>query len=397
MPVIVLSNNDGCAIARSAEAKALGIKMGDPEFKLRDLIRRENVRVFSSNYALYGDLSRRVGNVLQSMVPDVETYSIDESFLDLTEVREREVEPLARALRERVLRWTGIPTCVGIGPTKTLAKVANYLAKKRPGFAGVCDLRSPEARAGLLPTVPVEEVWGVGGASAAKLGKLGVGTAAELSAMEPDQARALLTVTGSRLVYELRGISCLPLELVEPIRKGIAVTRSFGKPVVRWEEMREAMAAYAARAAEKMRRHGVAAAHLSVFLHTNAHNGDAWYSNAATAPFLEATNDTGEVVAMAVCLGKRIWRAGFRYAKAGVMIAELLPESALQPALWSDFDRERRERLWRVMDSLNAELGRGTVRVLSAGPKAAAWQLRAAYRSPRWTTRWGELPTVRAV
>ena len=162
-----------------------------------------------------------------------------------------------------------------------------------------------------------------------------------------------------------------------------------------WEEMREAMAAYAARAAEKMRRHGVAAAHLSVFLHTSAHNGDPWYSNAATAPFPEATNDTGEVAAMAVRLGERIWRPGFRYAKAGIMIAELLPASARQPALWSELDRERRAKLWRAVDELNLELGRGTVRLLSAGPKTAAWQLRAAHRSPRWTTRWDELPKVR--
>ena len=396
-PVIVLSNNDGNAVSRSNEAKSLGVRMGDPAFKIRDLIKRENITLFSSNYGLYGDFSGRVGDALLSLVPSVETYSIDESFLDLTEFPEREVESLARALRERVLQWTGIPTCVGIGPTKTLAKAANYLAKKRPQYEGVCDLRRMETRMELLATVPVAEVWGVGSASAAKLGTLGVGTAAELAAMEPEQARALLTVTGGRTVYELRGVSCLPIELVEPMRKGIAVTRSFGKPILEWENMREAVATYAARAAEKMRRHQVAAAHISVFLHTSAFNQDPWYSNAASAKFLEATNDTGEVVAMAVRLGERIWRQGFRYAKAGVMIAELLPETARQPALWSEFDRERRAKLWQVVDQLNAGKGRGTVRVLSAGPKSPAWQLRAEYRSPRWTTRWAELPRVRAV
>ena len=172
-PVIVLSNNDGCAVARSAEAKALGIKMGDPEFKIWELIRRERVQVFSSNYALYGDLSRRVGDCLGSMVPTVETYSIDESFLNLGEFSGREVEGLTRKLRDRVLRWVGIPTCVGIAPTKTLAKVANFIAKKRPHYLGVCDLRLDAVRAELLPTVPVEEVWGIGGASAAKLARLG--------------------------------------------------------------------------------------------------------------------------------------------------------------------------------------------------------------------------------
>ena len=191
---------------------------------------------------------------------------------------------------------------------------------------------------------------------------------AGLLAIEPEQARALLTVTGGRTVYELRGISCLPIELVEPMRKGIAVTRSFGKPILEWENMREGVATYAARAAEKMRHHQVAAVHASVFLHTSAFNGGPRYSNAATAVFPKATNDTGEVVAMAVRLGERIWRPGFRYAKAGIMIAELLPETARQPALWSEFDRERRAKLWRVVDALDVEKGRGTVRVRSTGP-----------------------------
>ena len=393
-PVIVLSNNDGCAVARSAEAKLLGIRMGDPEFKIRELIKRENVRVFSSNYALYGDLSRRVGDTLGSMVPKVETYSIDESFLNLGEFNGREVEPLARELRERVQRWVGIPTCVGIAPTKTLAKVANFIAKKRPQYRGVCDLRSNQVRAELLPTVPVEEVWGIGGASAAKLAKLGIQTAADLAALEPDDARALMTVTGGRTVYELRGISCMPLELMEPTRKGIAVTRSFGAPVTSWTEMREALASYATRAAEKMRRYKVAADNLFVFMHTSTFNQDPFYSNGASARFAATTNDTGEVVGLAVRLGERLWREGFRYSKCGVMITELLPEAVQQPALWSELDRERRERAWKTVDQLNAKLGRGTVRILSAGPKDAAWKLRAEYRSPRWTTRWEELPRV---
>jgi DNA polymerase V len=396
VPVIVLSNNDGCAVARSAEAKLLGIKMGDPEFKIRDLIRRENVRVFSSNYALYGDLSRRVGDTLGSMVPTVETYSIDESFLNLGEFNGREVKPLARELRDRVHRWVGIPTCVGIAPTKTLAKVANFIAKKRPQYRGVCDLRSSRVRAELLPTVPVEEVWGIGGASAAKLAKLGILTAADLAALEPDDARALMTVTGGRTVYELRGISCMPLELVEPTRKGIAVTRSFGAPVTSWTAMREALASYATRAAEKMRRYKVAADNLFVFMHTSTFNQDPFYSNGASARFGATTNDTGEVVGLTVRLGERLWREGFRYSKCGVMITELLPEAVQQPALWSELDRERRERAWKTVDQLNAKLGRGTVRMLAAGPKDSAWKLRAEHLSPRWTTRWDELLRVKA-
>jgi DNA polymerase V len=394
-PVIVLSNNDGCAVSRSAEARPW-VAMGDPVFKIRDIIKRENIAVFSSNYALYGSLSEKVTSTLLSMVPTIETYSIDESFLNLGEFGEREVEPLARELRDRVHRWVGIPTCVGIAPTKTLAKVANFIAKKRPQYAGVCDLRSASVRAELLPTVPVDEVWGIGGASAAKLAKLGVQTAADLAALDPDDARALMTVTGGRTVYELRGISCLPLELMESTRKGIAVTRSFGAPVTSWQPMREAIASYATRAAEKMRRYKVAAENIFVFMHTSTFNNDPFYSNGASARFVETTNDTGEVVALAMRLGERLWRDGFRYSKCGVMITELLPETIRQPALWGELDRDRREQAWKVMDKLNATLGRDTVRILGAGPKDAAWKLWAEHRSPRWTTRWDELPKVKA-
>ena len=220
-------------------------------------------------------------------------------------------------------------------------------------------------------------------------------TLADLAALEPDDARALMTVTGGRTVYELRGISCMPLELMEPTRKGIAVTRSFGNPVTTWTEMREAIASYATRAAEKMRRYKVAADNLFVFIHTSTFNKDSFYSNGASARFAATTNDTGEVVALAVRLGERLWRDGFRYSKCGVMISELLPEAVRQPALWGDLDRERRERAWKTVDQLNATLGRGTVRILSAGAKDAAWKLRAEHLSPRWTTRWDELPRIK--
>jgi DNA polymerase V len=395
-PVIVLSNNDGCCVARSQEVNDLGVRMGDPVFKIRDLIKREKIAVFSSNYAYYGDVSHRVMQTLGTMVPIIENYSIDESFLNIGEFSEREVEPLARELRERVHRWVGIPTCVGIAPTKTLAKVANFIAKKRPQYGGVCDLRSSQVRADLLQTVPVDEVWGIGAASAAKLARIGVQTAADLAALDPDNARALMTVTGGRTVYELRGISCLPLELMEPTRKGIAVTRSFGAPVTSWQQMREAIANYAMRAAEKMRRYKVAAENIFVFMHTSTFDNDPFYSNGASARFSETTNDTGKVVAVAVCLGARLWRDGFRYSKCGVMITELMPETIRQPALWGELDCEKRERAWRAMDKLNATLGHDTVRILGAGSEDAAWKLRAEHRSPRWTTRWDELPKARA-
>ncbi len=373
---------------------ALEIPAGFPHYHGPDEALTKILLAFP--FHINGSISQKVSDTIHTLVPTVKNYSIDESFLNLGEFNGREVEPLARELRARVKQWVGIPTCVGIAPTKTLAKVANFIAKKRPQYVGVCDLRSESVRRELLPTVPVEEVWGIGGASAAKLAKLGIQTAADLAALGPDDARALMTVTGGRTVYELRGISCMPLELVEPTRKGIAVTRSFGNPVTTWLEMREALASYATRAAEKMRRYKVAADNLFVFMHTNTFNNDPFYSNGASARFPATTNDTGEVVALAVRLGERLFRDGFRYAKCGVMITELLPEAVQQPALWSELDRERRERAWQTVDRLNATLGRGTVRILSAGPKDAAWKLRAEYRSPRWTTRWEELPVAKS-
>ena len=244
--------------------------------------------------------------------------------------------------------------------------------EKRPQYRGVCDLRSAAARLDLLSTVPGHEVWGIGGASAGKLAKLGIQTAADLAALEPD-VRALMTVTGGRRVYELRGVSRLALDLMETTRTGIAVTRSFGAPVSLWTEMREAIASYATRAAEKVRRYKVAADNLFVFIHTSTFNKDPFYSNGASARFAATTNDTGEVLRLAVRLGERLLREGFRYSKCGVIISELPPEAVRQPALWGELDRERRERAWKTVDQLNATLGRGTVRILSASAKEAAW------------------------
>ncbi|GEO42611.1 umuC protein [Skermanella aerolata] len=396
VPVIVLSNNDGCAIARSNEAKALGIKMGDPLFQLRPLIRLHKIRVFSSNYVLYGDMSSRVMEVLERFSPEIECYSIDESFLRFTGFEHLDLVDYGQEIRATVWRWIGIPTCVGIGPTKTLAKLANFLAKKRSTFEGVCDLTSSALRAELLSTIAVEEVWGIGRAAVAKLEKIGVLTAGDLVALHPKQARQLLTVTGERVVHELRGLSCLPLELVEPQRKGTAVTRSFGQAVTTLDHLIEAIASFATRAGAKLRDHGLAAGTLQVFAHTNRHNGDPWYGNATTMRLLEPTNDTFELVRHASAGLRRIWKDGFRYAKAGVMLGELVPaHRAPQSLLPLSRDREQQARLMQVMDGLNDRYGANTVFPASAGIKRP-WKLRADHHSPRYTTRWNELPIATA-
>jgi len=395
MPVGVLSNNDGCFISRSDELKALGVKMGQPLFEVRDLVRRHGVQVFSSNYTLYGDMSRRVLDCLQTFSPAVEPYSIDESFLDLGGVPDRELQDFGHDIRAQVRQWTGIPACVGIGPSKTLAKLANWVAKKRPEHRGVCIMTEKDAQDRILPLVPVENVWGIGRASAAKLAKLGVCTAADLRDMPLPQVRKALTVMGERIVCELRGLPCLDLELVPPTRQGTAVTRSFGHPVTRWEEMREALAGFAARAAEKLRHHGVVAGYAQAFMHTNRFNGGPQHSAAHGVTFPQATGDTRDIVAAAVRAGEAAWKEGFRYAKAGVVLSDLMPCDAVQSALFRSRDPDRSARLMAAMDALNRTLGSGTVRPASV-PRKASWAPRAGNMSPCYTTRLKDVPEAKA-
>ena len=272
VPVIVLSNNDGCAVARSDEAKALGIKMGEPLHLLQDTIKAHGVRVFSSNYTLYGDISRRVVDVYEDFTPNLEIYSIDECFLDFSGFKDREAH--ARTMRREVLRRIGVPVRVGIAPSKTLAKCANDIAKRNPIFAGVLDMMDDTLADWLLPMVPVGDIWGVGRKTEAKLKKLGIRTAADLRDMPIRQARAVGTVVLERTVLELQGEPCLAFEDVEPQRKGMAVTRSSGQPMMDFETVFQAVTAHVTRAAEKLRQHGLVAGTLTVFFHTNRYRPD---------------------------------------------------------------------------------------------------------------------------
>ena len=392
-PVIVLSNNDGCAIARTAEAKALGIKMGDAWHLIRGRPGMREVRWFSSNYALYGDMSRRVYQVLAARVPRVEPYSIDEFFLDL------DVPgcpaALSHALRAEVRQATKIPTCVGLGPTKTIAKLANAYAKADPRMEGVCDLREERHRATLYAGTPVGEVWGIGGRTVEKLAERGVATVAAFAAMPADQVRDLLTVVGARVQAELRGVSCLPLSLMAPTRKGIAVTRSFGQPVTAWPVMREAVAAYAARAGEKLRAEGLQAGHLTVFLHTNPHRADEVWHSGQRGARIEPTADTRDLIREAVRLLEPLWREGCRFFKAGVMLDDLsVPQ--VQARLFPTRSPEASRRAMAALDAVNAVHGAGTLRPASTG-LARAWSTRAARRSPRYTTRLEEIMGARAL
>lgn len=389
VPVIVLSNNDGCAIARSAEVKALGIKMGEPIFKIRDLIRRHHIRVRSSNYALYGDMSGRVDDVLSSYSPRVENYSIDESFLDLSDYHE-DIDALGRDIRGTVKRWTGIPTCVGFGPTKTLAKLANAVAEDNPALGGVCDLMTDAARDHWLPLMPVAKVWGIGPAFVERLSLLGITTAADLRAMPGTHARQMLTVVGERTVMELRGISCMDLELMPPAKKNTAVTRSFGQAVTSLVEMTEALAYFATRGSEKLREQGQGTRHLTAFMHTNRFNNDPRYSASASARFIEPTDDAPSLITAAKRIAMTIWREGFRYSKAGVILNDLTAIGQGTGVLFSS-QNARTPKLMAAMDEVNRRMGRGTVFPGATGIRRP-WRLKADHHSPHYTTRWDELP-----
>lgn len=393
VPVIVLSNNDGCAVARSDEAKALGIKMGEPLHLIRDKVEAHGIRVFSSNYTLYGDISRRVVSVYEDYSPTVEIYSIDECFLDFSGFADRVAH--ARALRRDVLRRVGVPVRIGIAPTKTLAKCANDIAKKNPIFKGVLDMMDPALADWLLPLVPVGDIWGVGRKTDAKLQALGIGTAAELRDMPLRQARAVGTVVLERLVLELQGEPCIALDEVEPRRKGMAVTRSSGTPMKDFDTLFQAVTAHTSRAAEKLRQHGLVAGTLTVFFHTNRHRPDRpQYAGSRSTRLTPMSSDTVEMVAAAKRCALAAWpRIGsYAFTKAGVMLDDLLPIEDRPRTLFEASSRP--PALMSALDEINARFGKKTLVLASEGMKRP-WQLRAEHRSPRYTTRLSDLPVVR--
>ena len=394
-PVVVLSNNDGCAVARSNEVKALGVKMGAPWFQMRELAKQHGIVALSSNYALYGDMSNRVMQILRDFSPLVEVYSIDESFLrvdGLLPLWDSYVA-LGQAIRQRVKQWTGLPVCVGVGPTKTLAKLANHLAKKRNEFDGVCDLDalSETQQRTYFSSLEVGEVWGVGRRIADRLAGLGIHTVAQLRQAEPKVMRQHFGVVMERTVSELQGISCLHLEEVSPPRKLIISSRSFGQMVTTLQELREAVSTYAARAAEKLRADKSLCCAVQVFIQTNHfRQQDKQYSNGIVIPLSEATSDTRRLTAAALFGLKRLYRPGYLYKKAGVMLMELQPETVRQASLFNAQD-ERSDRLMQLMDRLNNEYGRNTLYVASSGIQQR-WSTQCEMRTPRYTTCWDELP-----
>lgn len=398
-PVVVLSNNDGCIVARSNEAKLLGIQMGQPVFQCQDIIQRHHVQVFSSNYSLYADMSARIMRVLSQIAPTVEVYSIDEAFLDLSSLIIDDLSEFGQILKAKVMQLTGIPVSVGIAPTKSLAKVATETAKLQTHYEGVVSLchLSEEEIDSFLTTIPIEDVWGIGRKYALFLTNYGIQTARDLKYADQRWIRRHLTVTGERIVLELRGITCLPVESRILPKKGIMCAKTFGKTVNTQDELAEAVATYTARVAEKLRAQDSLAASLTVFLQTDRFKTEQpHYANSFTVDLPFPTAFTPELMRAALTGLHAVYRPGYHYKKAGVMLGHITSGETVQPDLFGVFSptlHTRQERLMFIVDALNRIYGSDTLSFAVQG-RERAWAMRQRRRSPRFTTRWNEILTV---
>lgn len=406
VPLIVLSNNDGCCIARSDEARALGIKMGQPWHEIRHMEHTEGLVALSANFGLYGILSDRLASLAAGLGPQFEQYSIDECFISMDGMR-CDLRARAIALRARILQWLGLPCCIGIGQTKTLAKLANHIAKqaeRKPGsypreLAQVCDLSKMSAHQvhELMGATAVDDVWGVGRRIGGQLRELGISTALDLARMPPAVARARWSLMLERTVRELGGVRCISLETAPPPRQQIACTRSFGHPVQELAPLVEAITAFATRACEKLRRQASCAGRVLVFVRTSPFRKTEQYSRAATIALPQPSADTHAIVGAAIRGLKEIYQPGFDMAKAGVLLLELQPMTREQFDLELPVEGEGRARLMKALDSVNDRFGRGSLQVASAGVEAQpkGWQMRQARRTPNYMSDWRELPLVR--
>lgn len=419
-PVVVLSNNDGCAVARSNEVKALGIPMGAPWFKCKDLAKQHGIVALSSNYALYADMSNRVMQILRGFSPDQEVYSIDECFLDLSGFVTRDLLAYGQDIKHRILQWTGLPVCVGMGATKTLAKLANHVAKKRPEWQGVCNfnLLSDTALTQLLASIDVGEVWGVGRKLAPKLKQLGMHTVQDLKAADAETLRRRFSVVMEKTIRELNGTVCIDLEHAPPPKQQILSSRSFGIPVMDQASLAESITLYMTRAAEKLRRQQSYAGALHVYIRTSPFRpDDPQYSNSMTVPLPSPTDDTRKLVTIALWVLKRLYRPGYRYAKAGVMLTELVPKAGCQMDLFGSASKDtptqaasgnavsgnaqaansrqdKTQLLMTTLDRINQKIGKDTLKLASEGTRRP-WKMKQDNKSPGYTTCWEELVMTR--
>ena len=395
MPIVVLSNNDGCVIARSDEAKALGVKMGEPEFTLREILQQHDIKVFSSNYTLYGDMSARVMDTLREFAPRLEVYSIDEAFMDLSGIAPGQLAALAQKIRATVGQATGIPVSIGIAPSKTLAKMANRYAKKTNKEVGVHCATTKDAIREMLQHTAIEDVWGIGRQHSARLMHIGVQKAADLLQVPEDWMRSQMSVVGQRLLNELKGISCIPLEETTQAKQNICTSRSFGKLLTELDDIKEAVASHAAKCAAKLRRENTCAGAVHVFVETNRfREKDTQYIGALTIALPVATNNTQEIMFYAIAALNRVFRPGYNYKKAGVIVMSIVPEGEVQQGLFDQRDRTAEKSVTDAIDGINRSWGRELVKYAVQGT-GQKWKLRREHLSQCYTTRLDQVKTVR--
>jgi len=392
-PVIVLSNNDGCVVARSNEAKALGIKMGEPYYQCKSLCNAHHVAIFSSNFELYADLSQRVMQSLRYFCSTIEIYSIDEAFLQFDDVPEEEIVAYMQFVQQKLKQWVGLPVSIGIAPTKTLAKIANYIAKKQIK-QNLFSLINAELCDSVLSYTKVEDIWGISTGRSEVLHRLGIVTAKQLRDANPAYIRKHLTVIGERMLYELRGKSCLLLEEVSSARKNIMSSRSFSCPITKESDIAAALSTFAARACQKLRQQGSRAQEVCVFLRTNRfRNNDKQYYNAMNARFVVPTSDSREIIRLARECLHSIYKEGFAYHKTGIILMDLVSDSIQQYDLLCQTDQSKADQLMSVMDRINISMGSKSLFVAAQGMQRP-WATRSDRRSPRYTTHWAEIPLV---
>lgn len=398
-PVVVLSNNDGCIISRSAEAKALGIPMGAPWFKVRKYAEQEGVYAYSSNYALYADMSNRVMSVLRQFSPTQEIYSIDESFLDFSDFVRRDLTAYAQQLRQTVLQSTGLPVCVGMASSKTLAKLANHCAKQQSGLAGVCNFNSltPGALDDTLRQIEVGHVWGIGRNLHRQLQQNGLLSAYDLKISNPAAMRQKFNVVMEKTIRELNGIACLGLEQMRGPQQQILSTRSFGQPVRDLQSLEEAVTLYTTRAGEKLRKQQLHAGSVYVYIRTSPfREAHQQYDNSVRLPLTVPTNNTLQLVQVALLGLRQLYRPGYDYMKAGISLGELVSAEAQQQDLFqTSINQEKTGRLMHALDSINRKMGRATLKLASEGVQdRQPWRMKQERRSPGYTTRWEDLLQV---
>jgi len=387
-PVVVLSNNDGCAISRSNEAKALGIKMGTPWFKFKEFAKQENVTALSSNYTLYLDMSHRVMTLLSKFSPDQEVYSIDESFLDLTSFKSKDLIQYSQQIKTKIKQWTGLPVSIGIGSTKTLSKLANHIAKKNSSFKGVCNLNvmDQDTLETWMSHIPVNEVWGVGRSLALKLNQLGIISVLDLKLADPDYIRQQFSIVLEKTVCELNGLICMELKDIAEPNKEIMVSRSFGRRVKDKQELIEAVTAYTSRAAERMRKQESVATSLYIYIRTSPHDDKKQYANGINIPLFQPTDDSMALTNAALLGLDYIYREGFDYQKAGVTLCNLISKDKMQGNLFKDTIAHSR---MKIMDTIN-QRWKGKLKLGSEGV-TKEWEMKAQFKSRNYTTDWDQL------